>query len=574
MFHLSYTNFQRFFTSLFLPGVLLLNGCSKVKIDQRTGNLVTNQQMAASRTRLVNLYGFTDLYINGQLLTDGKKAKSPEDVLTPSPTPYFPTSGKMTKTFFIPQQFFTSGDTAAVDMVNFGIPGSGQSADFNERFTAIDNYNQPNDYYVVRYRDGSPASATLSFTDSLFVFPRTISAAADPTHIKIRLINLSSGPDDAKLLGNMTLAFADGSPVNSATNNIFTGKASDYIELPYGTYQFKVLTTDGRQVPGGPGGTGAVNRFTGIMDGFGVTFAPIQTYLPGGVYTLVVSATSGFTYPSAPQYTPTIENSFQVITDITPPANLDYGRIQAANAFPGAGSPFVLTVDGQQLGGSLSYDSATDYSILPSGSHYFALQDVHGQLLSQQLLTLNGGDNYTIWIYPDSVSRPALLFAQNNLSGNYTLPQGDGSDNTYNTISNNFPFWIRFLNFCPDLPSVTFTQNNGQLFNQLYTLSAACAQNLAPGQLPPQSLQYIMMVDSITAPILAFQSKPLIVPGDWLPTVAPLTYMNFISSPASAYPNGLPLGEPGVYTVALTGRYGAAANGSLPAKMIVIKHTK
>ena len=547
--------------------VLMAASCAKPKVDQRTGNLVSYQQVTSSRTRLVNLYGMTTLYVDGQGLTDTAFATGPDDVVNPTPTVWFPTTGRLGQTYYIPEQFFQN-DTAKVAVNSFAVFAvSGGSANFS----VVDNYYQPNDYYITRYRNGSPGSAELAGSDSIFAFPRAISAATDPTHFMIRLINLSSGPDDANLLGPMSLAFADGTLVSSTTNNITTGNASSYIELPYGTYQFKVLTSDGRQVPGG---SGAVGRYTAIMDQYNVTFAPMGTYAPGGVYTIVVSATSGFSYPSVPAYTPTVENSFQIVTDITPAANLNYARIQAANALPATGEPLVLTVDGQAISGPLDYDSVSDYSILPVGSHYVALQTAQGQLLDQQLFTLNGGDNYTVWIYPDPSDRPALLWAQNNLSGSYVVPSGDGSDNTYNVTSTNFPFWVRFLNLCPDLPYVTFTQNNGVLFPQLYGLSATCAQNLVPGEVSPQSFQYIMGIDSMRAPVLAFASQPLVVPGDWLPDISAVPSTAFVRSPLSAYPNGIPAGEPGVYTVALTGRYGAAAKGNPAAKMIVLKHTK
>jgi hypothetical protein len=213
---------------------------------------------------------------------------------------------------------------------------------------------------------------------------------------------------------------------------------------------------------------------------------------------------------------------------------------------------------------------------LVNGTHQLQVSDQSGKVLVSKTLSLNGGDNITAWVYPSPSGSDSIVFVQNNLSGNYyNGGTGDGSDASTSQFHINCPFWIRFLNLCPDLPYVTFTQGNGYMWldNPTYGTSALAAQNLTPGGLPDTYFQYVSGV-GYTMPdqIEAYQSQPLILPGDWLSDIPALVAGDFSSGSTLIYPYGLPVnGEPGVYTVALVGRYGSGGTG---AQMIIVKHNQ
>jgi hypothetical protein len=103
--------------------------------------------------------------------------------------------------------------------------------------------------------------------------------------------------------------------------------------------------------------------------------------------------------------------------------------------------------------------------------------------------------------------------------------------------------------------------------------SGLAAQNIAPGQLPAGTDFYY--VSGIPAKIEAYQSQPLILPGDWLSDIPALTASQFVMSTTASYPYGYPTtGEPGIYTVALVGRHGAGAPAGQAAQMIIVKHNQ
>src|SRR5262249_30240028 len=161
--------------------------------------------------------------------------------------------------------------------------------------------------------------------------------------------------------------------------------------------------------------------------------------------------------------------------------------------------------------------------------------------LAEKTVTLNGNDNITAWIYPSPSGADSIMMVQNNLSGSYYYSSaGDGADATANQLHTYNPYWIRFLNLCPDLPLVTFTQANGQLLNDNMggASSGLAAQNVAPGQLPAGTWFYY--VNGIPQKIQAYQSQPLIIPGDWLSDIPALTAPQFVMSQPDSYPYGYP----------------------------------
>ena len=563
---------------------MVMASCAKPKPSFSTsGNLVTSQQISSSSVRLVNLYGYTDLMVNGQPLTDMQFPQSFGEVILPLPTPFFPTTGKLGQTYRIPQQFISAQNTARVTMME-GFDLSSPDT-LRNTFTVTDDYAQPNDYYAVPFRDPSTPQSDATgqvFGDSVFTVPRPVSPAADPTHVLIRLLNLSSGPDAANLVGAMRLVYANGQHVFSgaADTLVSPGNHSGYVELPYGTYQLRVLTAQNDQVPSAQQDVVSssagmtLEQVTGRMNGSALTYAPMITYLPGGVYTVVVCANNDFQVPYGNGSLPSSSNSFWVIPDITPAANVTYARMQVANAVPG--STLSVSVDGQALETSLAYPGAGGYQVYVNGAHLIQATDQTGKVMAEKTVTLNGGDNITAWVYPSPSGADSILPVQNNLSGTwYYASGGDGSDGSTSQLHTYTPTWIRFLNLCPDLPLLTFTQGNGLLFpdNMDYASSALAAQNLAPGQLPTGT--YFDYVSGIPPLIQAYQSQPLIVPGDWLSDIPAVKSSDFVMSTPAIYPYGLPVsGEPGVYTVALVGRYGAGAAAGQTAQMIIVKHNQ
>lgn len=564
-----------------MTAMIVGGACSKAKLDQRSGNLPTNSVLTSSTVRLVNLGGFTDMSINGTRLTNFVTPQ-PDGTRYPAPTPYFPSTGVLGTTYFIPRQFLDGNDSARVRLVQISAAGGINYIDSSYKFSVKEHYNQPEDYYWV-YSRTARNPVTLSYYDSLYVIPRAVSPATDPTHILVRLVNFSSAPDDAHLTGPMSLVYADGSSVSTATNQVAPGAYSDYIELPYGTYQFKVLTASNAQVPGAPVNllTNIItdNLNTAVMKGLGVTFSPVQSFKPGGVYSIVVSVSHKFEYPyGGPGETVKKDhNAWTVITDVAPPVNLTYARIQAANAVPGSG--LNILVDGAVLAQNLAYDSVGAYQTFITGTHKISIQDGGGKELAARSFDLQPNTNFTVWAFPSGGSVDFLL-AQNNLSGSRNATyNGDGSDAGPTTLYTSFPYMVRFLNFCPDLPYVTFTKADGGLFADNALSAGLAAQNipfgvnLSSSQIPFPYVTYNLN-GGMSPQIQVYQSQLSIVPGNWLSDIKALTPSDFITMPAAAYPAGLPLGEPGIYTVALTGRYGTHDPSGQGAKMIIVKHNK
>jgi hypothetical protein len=573
---------------ILLATALIWGACAKAKPEFSTsGNLVTSQQIASSSVRLVNLYGYTDLRVNGQALTDMAFPTGFGQIILPLPTVFFPTTGKLGQTYEIPQQFINAQHTAMVEVEVVTYASSAGQDSIIRKFQVTDNYAQPNDYYVVPVRLPGATIGGQVFTDSVIAIPRAVSPAADPTHILVRVLNLSTGPDAANLQGAMRLAYADGTHVatGAADSLVSPGSSSAYMELPYGTYQFKVLTAQNNQVPSAQQDMPPMTivQSSGMIYAAppavqtALTYAPIVSFQPGGVYTIVVNANNNFNIPYGTGTLDASSNSFWVIPDIAPAANVTYARMQVANAVPG--SSITVSVDGQPLGKPVAYPGTGSYQVYVNGSHTVQATDQGGKLLAQKTLTLNGGDNITAWVYPAPGGTDSILPVQNNLSGNwYPGNTTDGSNASINQFHTSFPFWIRFLNLCPDLPLVTFTQANGQLFPEYLVNSGGnslAAENLAPGVLPDTYLQYIGVYNTMPPQIEAYQSQPQILPGDWLSDIPSLKASGFVMSTAASYPGGLPAtGEPGVYTVALVGRYGTNAPAGEQAKMIIIKHNQ
>ncbi|HEY9258115.1 hypothetical protein [Chitinophaga sp.] len=561
-------------TYILLTAAVMMTACSK-KLDYSYDNRVVQQPMTASAIRLVNLGGATELSVGGKQLTSYMKP-DPEGYYGPNETKgtfWFQESGRLGTTYTIPRELLKDG---RADSILFSSLSFRNAVPPPRPFRAIDDDAHPNDYYFVRFRPNPDG-----FPDSLFVIPRGVSPAADPAGFKLRLLNLSSAagngvPDGFFRTGPMSVTLADGTTV-PGLSNIAPGQYSDYVELPYGTYQFKVLNAEGKEVSGSNSLYNVLNPATGtLMDLLGtpgiggykdtwLTYAPVKTYQPGGIYTIVVANTYEANIPTGNPNGETSKsenNNVRIIADITEPVNTTYARIQGVNA--AAGKKIGWQVDAQPLGGTLAFGKQTNYNRYITGTHIVKALGEDGKLLAESNIDLQPADNLTAWLYTRKDGTSAIAMVANNLSGKFY--GGTSTDNGTNGMFKDiYPFWIRFMNFCPDLDEVTFTQDNGQLIRG----AGQASQHLYPGK-PATSEPYERMLVNFPYTILAYASAPGIAPGDWLRSVAPLKSRQFIARPELYKTPELPQSEPGIYTVALIGS--TAPNATEKARMIIVKH--
>ncbi|MBC9932127.1 DUF4397 domain-containing protein [Chitinophaga qingshengii] len=552
----------------------MLTSCTK-KENFTYDNRINLQADAASSVRIVNLRGATELMVNGKQLSSFMlpNMEGYYDQTTTKGTPFFPETGRMGLTYTIPQQFVSADGT--VKDIRFASFVRNFSLALTRGFVAKDDFNHPTDYYFTYF-----APNTGQLTDSLFPIPRSVSPPANPQRCKVRLLNLSTANSLAG--GNMRVVWADGTTV-AGLDNIGIGQYSDYIELPYGTYQLKVMTMDGVPVPG-VGGSGqdfnVVNPQTGTImlpgvyakppvNGFvdsKLTFAPLKTYQPGGVYTIVVAEHNNFRNPtggSNGETYPAKNNGFRIIADVEPQNNT-YARLQAVNVLPG--KSIKVTMDGNPLGNTLSFSAASAFNAFLTGTHTLKVTDAAGVVLTDSTFTLLPGDNQTAWIYETAAGKPAISLVANNLSNQYY--NGATEDGSYSTIKIEFPSWIRFMNFCPDLPEATFTTDDGQVL-----ANGVASERLQLG-IPLVKNPYAKMEANFYQRILAYASQQNVVPGNWLREVSPLRSRDFIARPELYAAGQSPLSETGVYTVALIGNLNTSKPGSEKARMIIIKHNQ
>ncbi|MGF6928287.1 hypothetical protein QFZ48_003787 [Chitinophaga sp. W2I13] len=564
-------------TYIGMAAALLFSACSK-KLDYTYDNRFIQQPVTASTVRLVNLVGATELTIAGQPLTsfiapDDEGYYGPNETRA---TRWFPENGRLGTTFTIPAELLKNG---RADSILFSSLSPKLSVPPPRPFSVQEEVNNPSDYYFVRFRPNA-----AGFTDSLFRIPRAVSPASDPAGFKVRLLNLSSMPAGNSMPGlfrhgPMTLTLADGTAVPGLTN-IMPGAYSGYVELPYGTYQFKVLSSEGKEVPAS-GEYNLLNPVTGtLMDqqgtpGIGgnkdtwLTYAPLKTFQPGGIYTIVVAYNYDTKVPTGNpngETTITENNSFRIIADISEPVNMTYARMQGINV--AAGRKISWQVDGQPMGATLDYTQQTTYSRYITGTHIVKAIDEKGQVLAERSLPLQPGDNLTLWYYQHKDGAPAITFSANNLSGKFY--GGTATDNgTYGMFKDSYPCWIRFMNFCPDLEEMTFTTDNGLPFPNPVNIPNAAAQHIELGT-PVTDNPYVMMFVNFPQRILAYASAPGILPGNWIRTITPLKSRQFIARPELYKTPELPQSEPGIYTVALIGS--TSANATEKARMIIVKH--
>ncbi|NML23589.1 hypothetical protein HHL16_22105 [Pseudoflavitalea sp. G-6-1-2] len=558
--------------------VILLTGCKK-KLDFEYDNRLSKEPIAGSITRIVNITGSDQLRINNTKLTafiapaiDGSYGEKET-----RGTIYFPENGRIGvgTAFTVPQMFV--GADGQINNIQFSSLGNRQALPPSRSFVAKNDPNNATDYYYVRYRPNRE-----SYLDSLIAVPRSISPSSNPASFRIRLVNLSSDADRNSLpgmfrKGAMTLAFADGTPL-AGMAAVEPGKYSEYIDVPYGTYQFKVLDSDGKEVPSSS--SYVMNPQTGtLMDLYGepgiggkmdtwLTYAPIRSYQPGGVYTIVVSMNTDCSIPTGNPNGETYNaegNTFRIIADIADPVNMTYARMQAVAAIPG--TTVQWKTGNGNLGKPIGFAEATAYQSFITGVQSVKAYDNNGKLLAEKELKLEPGDNITAWLFTAADGKPAISFVANNLSGKFFNGKA-GEDGSYSMYKDGFPTWMRLMNFCPQLNEVSFRADNGQQFIVGAGSKAASATDHILLGKPVVSDAYVQFMLNHPARVLAYASAPGILPGNFMTHVAPLENRRFIARPDLYKTASLPNKEPGVYTVAIVGETVAAA------RMIIVKHNQ
>ncbi|QIL41318.1 DUF4397 domain-containing protein [Pedobacter sp. HDW13] len=397
------------FGLLLFSMMLLFQACKKEKVDFETDNRIITQNRINSTVRIINAAGFNQVIANGDSLTNFvvRVPNSPNSQQYPG-TSYFPSNGQLGKIWSVPQDLFNAQETAKLDfMTKSYVP----TLAGNVKIDVKNDYNNPIDYILL------PAFA-MEGQPEVVPVKRGITAPAKPDHFKIRVINLSGSIKNPgfnssgrleDLTGSVSLAYADGTLVDNRTSNISVAtRTSDYIEIPYGTYQFKILMQDGRQMPALGSGLDAITLIDpptstipiDLMNSTKQTYAPIQAYQPGGIYTILI-APQRFDYNinELAETSTTYQNSFQVITDNSPAANNTYFRVQGVNGF--AGQNVSFKVDGKTIASNLAFGTAGTYENFIQGNHTVEAIDASGKTIASASQVLRPAQNYTAWLYAD-----------------------------------------------------------------------------------------------------------------------------------------------------------------------------
>ncbi len=543
---------------------LLLSGCEDDKFDNLTDNRYQTDADKSSTIRLINLTYANQVIANGDSLTNFVvREPGPEENFYPG-TKYFPKDGKLIKTWNIPLAVLSEPLTNfKLSVISYSIPRI-DVAELN-----VDNKNHFMDYYVT--------------FGNVTAVPRSIEKPSNPTNIKIRILNLSSNdvvsPYDnfENLNVPLSLAWSDGTKIDDRLSNIAPGTYSEYVDIPYGTYQLKVITDDNRQVPGADNSQNlAFDPATSTIalskdETTHLTYAPIYSYKPGGIYTVVI-APRDFLY-----YMPTsisgeqldeFQNEFEIIPDVESSVNMTYARIQLVNALP-MDKQLGLKIKGQSAGHMIGFGDYTDYMPVISGKNTIEVTDTEGLVLASTEYDLNPNENYSIWV--NSLNGGVGLSIENNdLAGVYFT--GAIEDGTYARKQREYFTKFRFLNMNRDFPYVTFTTDNGQPFESVYNYNEKATNQLTPRYIH-SIFPYIWMSESLKTiyKIQVYRATASTTPGIWASDVPVLTGRDLISNP-ELYFRGMPIQDAGVYTIALIGLQ--SEEQRYHSRLLIVKHTK
>jgi len=555
--------------------LLMLSGCSEDKLDYVVDNRASTAAIENSKFRIVNLRGANQVIANGDSLT-GFILKDPlaADASDYPGTKYFTKNGKMGKLWQIPQDLFNASDSLKlkIEILSYNFYGSPVEFSIQKKTTPTDYYLvQTNEYYLEKQPE-------------MLAIPRDTKSPARPDYFKVRLLNLSSqllnnSAGMENLNGSLQLTWADGTPVSDKLNNIKPGEYSEYIEIPYGTYQFKVLTPDGRQIPGQePDDYYIIDPSTSSICTYNSanqpqptyqTYAPIHAYKPGGIYTIVVSAQS-FKYPypgsTTNEQLAAYQNGFEIIADVDEPVNTTYARAQFINALPKDGA-VTLKLNGKEISeAGVTFGSVTDYTTLINGNYTLEAMDSGGNVLASTTYPMSAGQNYSVWLSNANTGNDSLIVVANNLSGSMYSDTGDGQDASYDRFNRPYFLKLRFLNFDTDFEYLSFTTDNGQAFSS--TIGLQLKPNYVPKEEPYVSLKYETLN---SFQIMAYRSTATTAPGTWADEIPVLTSQDLIPR-RELYSKGIPTLNTGVYTIALIGR--KTDDDRYKSKMIIITHTK
>lgn len=581
--------------------------CKKEKLNntiplQNVGN------QSGSSIRMFNFSGYNaNLTVNNIALTAYKNGNVSSGTalglsLFPSGTW---TAGDDGSPFTMPNSLLNKDGKARILLENAAAEVTQLAVDT----TLVNNVAHPQDYYLL-------------LNGQFKVINRDNLPPSNPQNFKIRIINLGSSTDQYDLNGPVSLTYADGSQVDPALNNVALNAASGYVEIPYGTYQFKLFASAGAGIKANrqltelpsivhldPCALNVIQPQEGISP-------RARTFKPGGVYSLVITPNRMRFLDCSLQNAFTIANSYRVVTEFDPGVNNTYARMQAVNAIPD--KQVTIKIDGAALGGQLPYIGSvtgveaqqSPYQIYVQGNHHIQAIDQSGAVLAESDLKLYPYDNYTIWAYNKPDGKPAVLFEANDMSGtiynNVFIPGAAGTGEVPDDGTNgaprrqqfNYALESRFLNLSPDLPYITFTNDHqlflpvtGQVFKDTVRYFSAYV-NLAPGVMPVNnsSIIYSLQPPSSAAVgvysefsylpkyIRAYQSKPGVlplIPGTLLPDITPVDVLQTFVANQNLYSTPkYKFAETGIYTVALVGKSGATAQPSEKARIVVIKHNK
>lgn len=574
---------------------LILFSCKKEKINHNRETAIEQFNGELSGARIIDLYGYDHLIANGDSLTNFVHPLHPSDPAYKENhykfpgTKYFPYDGRMGNSWWsvenvdgkvgsiwdIPKTLFQSDRSINLQLQNLDYGGNAyEKAVFS---IGLENNNNV-DFYVLN-------RAILNNRADYFAVERETKEPKSG-HFKIRIINFGfnleprsnfNGPFEDHY-GDISLAYADGQLVSGATSNVNPAKrVSDYVEIPYGTYQFKILSEKGREISGATGHV--VNRIIdppssslprSLFDPSYIVYAPIQTYQPGGIYTIVVNPFGcEFIKNELGFIDFQVQNTFKIIVDKKPAVNTSFARVQAVNALPEQRVSFRL--NGSPFVANLAYATASAYQVKNTGKYQIEAVDQNGKVLAQLERALDAKMNYTLWLYPSPEGPAKIVVTSNDLSGTIHFGASE-EDASFDYLQYAMPFSKRFINLCPDIPYLTITAKNGQVLGG--TNDNPAVYNLQPGQAPDHFPYTWGDWKSKDYEILAYRSSPQVTPGTWANDIKILTNENFIAR-KELYTSGaktIPYHEPGIYTIAVIGRTGTNVPAAAKAKMIVVKH--
>jgi hypothetical protein len=559
--------------------LLALVSCKKEKLDVTYDNRPVTDSRKSSTLRVINLGGYNQVQVNGDTLTNYvvRGVNDPMAGRYPA-TKYFPDNGRIGVIWNMPQELLNQGKASLMleDKSYSGLNGK-TTAEVSEEG------NQPIDYYFTQ--STSEIGIPNDGRTLLKTFKRDITAPIDPANFKIRIINLSAAVNTSQgeeyLVGAMSLAWADGTLVNAKTTRILPGEASDYIELPYGTVQFKVLSKTGTEVSAifngliEPSSSQIINEMSSSIPrpDIDLTYAPMKTYAPGGVYTIVVSPSKfriPYRFSDTGEELTIYQNAFRLINDVAEPLNTTYAKMQGVHAITGI-EKISLIINGQVLKGSIPYGGHSEEQTLIRGDYKIEAADAMGNIIAGTQLKLEAHTNLSLWLCRDQTGQAKISVVANDMSGRFNV--GGSDDATNSGYLQQFPVSVRFLNMS-DLPYLTFTTNNGQNFKANYTFNDSAVTNLTTGSFPIESPYVSLIRDSNPYKILAYRSSPQTVPGAWAEDIPVLTGQNLIARPELYVRGTLPNHESGIYTIALIGRSATPSGSAQKATMIVLKHNK